>query len=285
MASLTLSEPIVNEPNHVRRVTVLTIVASLIALPLVIWVLGPHLPPGHASKQSAGQVTDNTVLTAVLTPLVCLILVFFGYSLIVFRRRGPTIEEGAAIRGNARAQTLWIISTSAIVLFLAGYGTWALLQSGSGGGQGPAPISVPKGPKLAVQVIGQQWQFTYRYPSYGGVETSQLVLPANRLIELHVTSLDVVHSFWAYNLGVKADANPNVDNVVYLNTRSPRTFDIRCAELCGLWHGYMFDTGKVVPGATFTTWISQQQHLFQAVARYVPPYGTTYNPAPIRRAG
>jgi len=134
-------------------------------------------------------------------------------------------------------------------------------------------------------VIGQQWQFTYRYPSYGGVETSQLVLPADRLIELHVTSLDAVHSFWAYNLGVKADANPNVDNVVYLNTRSPRTFDIRCAELCGLWHGYMFDTGKVVPGATFTTWISQQQHLFQAVARYVPPYGTTYNPAPIRRAG
>ena len=279
------SDRAVKEPNHFRRVAVLTIVASLIATPLVIWVLGPHLPPGHGSKQAAGQVTDNTVLTAVMTPLICMILVYFGYALIVFRKRGAALEEGAAIRGNSRTQTLWIVSTSAIVLFLAGYGTWALLESGSGGGQGPSPIAVPKGPKLRVQVIAQQWQFTYRYPSFDGLETSQLVLPANRLIELHVTSLDAVHSFWAYNLGVKADANPNVDNVVYVNTRSPRTFNIQCAELCGLWHGYMFDKGKVVSGPQFAAWIGQQQQVFQAIARYMPPFSTTYNPMPTRRAG
>ena len=55
-----------------------------------------------------------------------------------------------------------------------------------------------------------------------------------------------MHSFWAYQLGVKADANPGVDNIVYVHTKGPRTFDIHCAELCGLWHGYMFDTGEVV---------------------------------------
>ena len=274
-----------NEPNHIRRIAVLTIVASLIATPLVIWVLGPHLPPGNSSDQAAGQVTDNTVLTAVMTPLICLILVYFGYALVVFRRRGSGIEEGVAIRGDARTQTLWIAATSAIVLFLAGYGTWALLQSGSGGGQGPSPIAVPKGPTLAVQVIGQQWQFTYRYPSYGGLETSQLVLPANQLIELHVTSLDAIHSFWAYSLGVKADANPNVDNVVYVNTRGPQSFNIQCAELCGLWHGYMFDKGKVVSSAQFASWIGQQQQIFQPIAHYMPPYSTTYNPDPKRRAG
>ncbi len=95
-------------------------------------------------------------------------------------------------------------------------------------------------------MIAQQWQFTYRYPTYDGVETSHLVLPADKQIELHVTSLDAVHSFWAYDLGVKADATLGTDNVVYVNTRSPRSFDIHCAELCGLYHGYMFDTGKVV---------------------------------------
>ena len=272
-------------PNHIRRVAILTVVATAIALPLVIWVLGPALPPGNGSKQAAGQVTDNTVLTALVTPFVCFILVFFAYSLIVFRRRGDGIEEGEAIRGNARAQTLWIVLTSALVIFMAGYGTYALLQNGSGGGQGPDPIAVPHGAKFPVQVIAQQWQFTYRYPSFDGVETSQLVLPADKLIELHVTSLDAVHSFWAYKLGVKADANPNVDNVVYVNTRSPRNFNIQCAELCGLWHGYMFDKGKVVTGAEFTTWISQQQQVFEAIARYMPPYSTTYNPKPTRRAG
>lgn len=279
------SAGVVSEPNHLRRIAVLTIVSSVIAIPLVVFVLGPNLPPGNATAEAAGQVRDNTVLTAVLTPVICLILGYFGYALVVFRRRGPGIEEGVALRGNARAQTLWIVSTAAIVLFLAGYGTWALLGDGAGGGQGPSPIAVPKGPKLQVQVIGQQWQFTYRYPSFGGLETSQLVLPADKLIELHVTSLDVIHSFWAYSLGVKADANPGVDNIVFVTTRGPQTFHIQCAELCGLWHGYMFDTGRIVSSADFTSWIKQQQQIFAPVARYMPPYATTYSPEPQRRAG
>ena len=272
-------------PNHIRRVAILTVVATLIALPLVIWVLGPALPPGNGSEQAAGQVTDNTVLTALVTPFVCFILVFFAYSLVVFRRRGGDAEEGAAISGDPRAQTLWIVLTSALVIFMAGYGTWALLQNGSGGGQGPAPIAVPHGAKFPVQVIAQQWQFTYRYPSYDGVETSQLVLPADKLVELHVTSLDAVHSFWAYGLGVKADATLGTDNVVYVNTRSPRSFDIHCAELCGLYHGYMFDTGKVVGAAEFAAWIKQQLQVFQPIAQYMTPYSTTYSPDPQRRAG
>ncbi len=40
---------------------------------------------------------------------------------------------------------------------------------------------MPKGPKLPVQVIAQQWLFTYRYPTYGGVETTQLYLPVNKI--------------------------------------------------------------------------------------------------------
>ncbi|HET7743976.1 MAG TPA: cytochrome c oxidase subunit II [Gaiellaceae bacterium] len=257
----------------------------MVATLLVIFVLGPHLPPGKGSAQAAGQVTDNTVLTAIMTPIICLIVVYFAYVLIVFRRRGDDTEEGVAIRGNPRVQTLWIAGTSALVIFLAGYGTWALLQSGSGGGQGPAPIAVPRGPKLPVQVIAQQWQFTYRYPTFGGLETSQLVLPADRMIEFHVTSLDAVHSFWAYGLGVKADANLGTDNVVYVKTRAPRSVDIHCAELCGLWHGYMFDKGQIVSSPAFVAWIGQQQKVFRSIAKYMPPYRTSYAPMPQRRAG
>ena len=274
-----------SKARHARRIAALTIISSLIALPLVIWVLGPHLPPGTSSQQAAGQVRDNTVLTAVLTPLICLIVVYFSYALIVFRNHGDAIEEGAAIRGHRPTQTIWIAATSVIPLALAGYGTWALLQDGAGSGQGPEPMVAIAGPNIPVQVIGQQWEFTYRYPTYDGLETSQLVLPANSVIELHVTSLDAVHSFWAYQLGVKADANPGTDNVVYVRTRAARNFDIHCAELCGLWHGYMFDTGRVVSSTDFTAWVHQQQQTFQAVARYMPAYSPTYLPEPQRRAG
>ena len=69
----------------------------------------------------------------------------------------------------------------------------------------------------------------------------------------------MIHSFWAYQLGVKADANPGVNNIAYVTTKGPLKFNVRCAELCGLWHGYMFDTGRVVPKAQFARWIAQQR--------------------------
>ena len=69
------------------------------------------------------------------------------------------------------------------------------------------------------------------------------------MVEFHVTSLDVIHSFWAYKLGVKADANPGVDNIAFVKPTKLESFNVRCAELCGIWHGYMSNAGRVVtPG-------------------------------------
>jgi cytochrome c oxidase subunit II len=175
------------------------------------------------------------------------------------------------------------------VLFLAGYGTVRLLADGSGGGQGPNPLATPAvpagGKRLVVQVVAQQWQFNYRFPGYGGVETNQLELPANTLVQFNVTSLDVIHSFWAYDLGVKADANPGVNNVAYVTTKGPLRFQVRCAELCGVWHGYMFNTGYVVPPAQFAAWIAQQRVRFAPATKTLPPYSKNYFPEPLRRAG
>jgi hypothetical protein len=47
----------------------------------------------------------------------------------------------------------------------------------------------------------------------------------------------------------------------------------------------MFDTGRVVSTAEFAAWVKSQRQVFQAVARYMPPYSTTYAPDPQRRAG
>jgi len=160
-----------------------------------------------------------------------------------------------------------------------------LLQDGAGGGQGPNPLSTPAGKALQVQVIAQQWEFTYRYPGYGGIETPHLVIPANTLVEFHVTSLDVVHSFWAYQLGVKADANPGLDNIAYVTTKSPMTFEVHCAELCGVWHGYMFDSGRVVSKASFATWIKGAEKTYGPAVKYLPPYSKTYFPSPVGRGG
>jgi cytochrome c oxidase subunit 2 len=275
-------------PNYGRLFLIVWIGLSIVLTPIAALVLGPNIPPGNGSAEATSQVLDNQVLVGVMTPVAMFVLVAIAFALTVFRARPGGALEGPAIRADNRIQLLWVVITTVVVLFLAAFGTFELFDaSGSGGGQGPSAAFLPNhsSSALDVQVIAQQWEFTYRYPQSGGVETPHLVLPANTLIRLHVTSLDAIHSFWAYQLGVKADANPGTDNVVYVHTKGPLSFDIRCAELCGLWHGYMFDTGEVVSGSQFAAWTKKEQQVFQPVMKYLPPYATTYLPDPQRRAG
>ncbi|HEX3618368.1 MAG TPA: cytochrome c oxidase subunit II [Solirubrobacteraceae bacterium] len=278
-----------DQTNHFRRLAWIWFIATAILTPIVIFVLGPGLPPGNGTVQAAGQVTDNIVLMALSVPVAMAVLVTLAYEIWAFRERdldGPVLE-GPAITGNSSIQMWWLIITTSLVLFLAGFGSVRLLEDGSGGGQGPSPLVNPAGSKkaLQVQVIAQQWEFTYRYPGYGGIETPNLVIPANTMVEFHVTSLDVVHSFWAYQLGVKADANPGIDNIAYVKTKAPMSFEVHCAELCGVWHGYMFDAGRVVSKADFATWIAKAQKTYGPAAKSLPPYSKTYFPSPVGRGG
>jgi cytochrome c oxidase subunit II len=284
MSSSAPAAPPAPEPNHLRRFMTIWIVASVIAVPLVIFLLGPSLPPGHGSDQASGQTTDFTVLLAVATPVLLLVVIYLIYAVTSFRQPPGGVLEGPAVRGHARLQTWWIVVTSVIVLALAVYGTVRLeTANGAGSGSGPKPLTTPSGPRLPVQVIAQQWAFTYRFPTYGGVEVPHLVLPVNTQIEFNVTSLDVIHSFWAYQLGVKADANPGVNNIAFVKPTKIQTFEVHCAELCGLWHGAMFDHGKVVSQAAFRVWIAEAQRKYAAATAVLPPYKTTYVPEPVRR--
>ena len=272
------------EPNHDRRIALIWLVLAAVATPVVVLVWGPHLPPGDATVQAQHQQAINTILAGIVTPFVLAIIVYTIYALIVFRDHGEPGSDGPPIRGNRRLTTAWLGVTTAVVVFVVSYGTydWIGPGVGSGSGQGPDPIARPAGAApFEVQVIAQQWQFTFRYPSHDGLETQDLVIPQGRYIEFHVTSLDVIHSFWAVGLGVKADAVPGADNVVFVRADRPGPFQIRCAELCGLWHGQMYQlTARVATEAGFESWIAEQEKRYEGVARYLPPYAHVYYPAP-----
>ncbi len=268
-----------------RRIVIGSLILSAIATPIVVAVIAPNLPPGDASSASNGQLYDNTVLFGVVTPIAATLIVFFAYSLIVFRRRETGPQEGLGVGGDDRVNTAWLVVTTIIVLFLAIFGTVELADAGSGGGQGPEADFKPSGKVLPVQVIAQQWEFTYRFPTYGGIETAHLELPVNQQVEFNVTSLDVIHSFWAPKIGMKADANPGVNNIAFTKPTQEGSFEIHCNELCGLWHGYMFDTGQVVSEEKFQAWIEEQSKVFEDANKVLPKYSTHYYPEPQRRAG
>lgn len=273
-----------------RLLAIGLVLGAIVAVPVAIFV-GPLLPPGAASDAAHGQQQDNTVMVVVVTPIIILLALFFGYALRNFRQRGEAITDGAPIKGHTPTVIAWITTTVLIVLGLAAWGSYELFpgETGAGGGEGPDPLSVARPADyktaLPVQVIGQQWAFTYRYPTYGGVETTRLELPVDREIRFTVTSLDVVHSFWADDLGVKADAVPGTANVVYVKPVKLVSGMVRCAELCGLWHGHMQSPVRVVSAQDFSNWIAGQRRQWALATHNLPRYAPTYNPEPTYRAG
>jgi cytochrome c oxidase subunit 2 len=273
---------------------------SIIGCLLVALVWGPHMPPGRASNTAASQATDITVLGTIAAPVIIGVLLYFGWALTFWRRKPGDETDAAPLHGNVKIQATWIVATSAIVLALAAYGTVELIApAGAGAGQGPQPIfknGIPPAASttswspnsnniLQVQVIGQQWAWTFRYPQFGGFETTQLALPVNQPVQFNVTSLDVIHSFWAYTLGVKADANPGVNNVAYTTPNTVGDFQVRCSELCGIWHGAMYDTGVVMTDSDFMAWTKTTAAKLASVTKLLPPYAASYDPTNLSNLG
>ena len=277
------------DARHGLRIFLIWLPLAIIADLLIWFVWYPHLPPGRMSDQAQGQQFDIAVMAVLAAPVLLFVWVYFAYALIVWRRRPGDDEDGPPIHGNTRVQATWITATAVIVLGLFVFGTVQLIvPAGAGAGEGPSPTWTPNtNNTLQVQVIGQQWAFTYRFPQFGGMETTQLLLPKGEEVRFNVTSLDVIHSFWAYQLGVKADANPGVNNVAFAKPQQLGSFTVRCNELCGIWHGAMFNYGAVVNPAAFQAWARglQAREARVGLLRDLPPYALTYDPTVIPQLG
>jgi cytochrome c oxidase subunit 2 len=291
-----------SEENHFRRIVVIWIVLSVV-IDLVYWfALGPHVPPGRMTSTAKDNQFDFNVLMVIGLPVLIGVWEWLAYAAIKWNAKGKDTPEsvgGPDAAGNKRVEVSWIVITSVVVLFLAGFGVVALYSgNGSGGGEGPNPIQQPAGAVkaetdaiqgtgswspnsnevLPVQVIAQQWKFTYRYPTFGGFESTDLILPVDTQIAFNVTSLDVIHSFWAYQLEVKADANPLENNVAFTKTEQLGSFEVRCSELCGIWHGAMFNSGQVVSQSAFMSWATTTEATNAQNTKDLPPFAWTYVP-------
>ena len=145
-------QPSLGRTEPRRRFATIWIVASLIAMPLVIVLLGPILPPGHGSEQALGAghrqhgaAGDGDAGAAARGDLPAL--------------RGdrlPPADRAARSKvprcaAHPSLQTTWIVVTSALVLCARRLRHRAPggRATAPGSGSGPNPLTVPKGHKAA----------------------------------------------------------------------------------------------------------------------------------------
>jgi cytochrome c oxidase subunit II len=143
-----------------------------------------------------------------------------------------------------KLEVAWTLAVVGLLAGVAAYSTVLLYHLDA----------LPSDPTEYVNVIGHQWYWEFCYPandtcfnsSYNAqtntVSGGALWAPPDSVVQINVTSMDVVHSFNIPGLGVKIDAIPGRINDFAFNVPSAAAgtqWLIQCTEFCGTFHGTM----------------------------------------------
>ena len=149
-------------------------------------------------------------------------------------------------------------------------------------------VTVPKDAE-EIEVVGQQWYWMYRLPGKDGVlgtsdikninddnpfglntddpysfddvliDSDDLHILKDQPIKLNLRALDVLHDFYVPQFRAKMDLVPGMITFFWLEPTRTGTFDILCAELCGVGHHAMRGTVVVDDQTAFNKWLQEQE--------------------------
>jgi cytochrome c oxidase subunit 2 len=190
--------------------------------------------------------------------------------------RGRNRTKPARINGSQTLETIWTASTIVLFLSMAVLGSrgWAKTSTGTVG-------------KEVIRVWAHQFAWNFHYAGPDGVfghtdiklisdasgnplgldpsdpaakddiVSSTLRIPAHRDVLLLLHSRDVIHDFFVRELRTKQDIVPGMEIPLDLRVDTPGTYEIACAELCGLGHSQMRSVMIVMPPEDYARWKTQ----------------------------
>jgi len=206
------------------------------------------------------------------------VLVFALLIYVVFRfneRANPTPSKRTH---NVTIEIVWTV-VPALVLVVIAFPSFRLLRE---------QLIVPA-PDLVLKATASQWQWHYDYPKdVGGVhfdsmpkDDSELdlakgdlrlltvdnaaVVPLGKVVEVDVTSTDVIHSFAVPSLGVRLDAIPGRLSQTWFKAEQEGVFYGQCSNICGINHAFMPIEIRVVSEAAYSAWLVDAKKKFASV--------------------
>ena len=234
--------------KDVKHTAVLTVIFTVIVGFLGTW-FHTYFMPAPASETMSEVIKLIRVFTWAASPVVGLV---GAMAVVTLRTKGhygdnPPPDAENAVRNSPRIGALWIVVSSILCLFAVITGLVVLQEDSK---------AILKDKSIQIHVTGQQWVWNFDYTN--GARSNVLYLPVDKPVVFNITSVDVKHSFWIVQMGIKMDANPGYTTQVAVTPNKIGIFDIRCAELCGLLHAYMQNKVHVVSQANYDQWLKDQ---------------------------
>jgi cytochrome c oxidase subunit 2 len=234
----------------VRRGSVIRLVAVGLAAAAAASAVAYFVPwlPTSASKERDRIDFVFWFVTIISIAIFALVAAVILYSVVNFRARPDDDSDGPPIHGHTGVEILWTAVPAILVTAISVISGIVLVENDRAAAG-----------HLNVDVTARQFAWTFAYPKEGNVTSAQLRLPVGRSVELHLSALDVIHSFWVPEFGQKQDAVPGQDTKLVITPTKLGTYPVICTELCGLGHALMRTTAIVMKPAAFAAWLKQQK--------------------------
>jgi len=88
--------------------------------------------------------------------------------------------------------------------------------------------------------------------------SSEIAVPVGTNVIIHISSMDVIHSFKVFPMRVNQDAIPGMSIPVHFKPTKVGMYPINCAQLCGLGHASMKGVLKVLAPADYEKWLAEK---------------------------
>jgi len=204
---------------------------------------------GEAASRTTTQV-DSLFLFITVVSLFFFLLVegLLIYFAIKYRRKkGAEPSATPDIRGNLLLEGIWIVIPTLVVAVFFYYGYRVFRD-----------IRTPSPGAADIHAVGRQWLFEFRYPD-GRSSINELRVPAGRPVKLILSSDDVIHSFYIPAYRLKQDMVPGQYTTLYLHPDKAGTYDILCAEYCGVGHSTMRAELIVMEPGAYAAWQEKKE--------------------------
>jgi cytochrome c oxidase subunit II len=248
-----------------------------------LFIAHPWWMPAAASVEALSVDHQFKVTLILIGVTFCLAQI--ALAVLVWRYRSHARREPRRTYacGDARVELLWTTATALLFLSFAWSGaqTWEAAHFNA---------FQSSNDLLHVEVTATQFAWYFHYPgadrrlgrtspelmdpSQGNaaavgldyrdpaakddIVTQTLVIPVGRPVVLTLRSTDVIHSFFVPELRFKQDAVPGQINSATFHPERPGSYEIACAQLCGLGHYKMRAQLQIVNEPEYERWLAEQ---------------------------
>lgn len=144
---------------------------------------------------------------------------------------------------NLWLEVVWTIIPTLLVMLMFWYG-W----------EGYLSLRRIPDDAMHIKASARMWSWLFTYDN--GKSADKLYVPVGRPVKIELTAEDVLHSFYVPAFRVKRDTVPGMTNWVWFTAEQPGSYDLFCAEYCGVGHAAMVTTVEALPAAEFQAWLT-----------------------------